>query len=137
MSKQSPNEATSITANNIKTEHVQHFNYLGAWLTSDGRCRKAIGRRINLSKTRFNSIKKNIFGDRELYILLKKRLLKCFVRPVLMYGCETWTLTAKTRKTQKQKCGSTAEFSAFHGKHFKLMYQSFKEWGKRVNCFVV
>jgi len=41
MSKQSPNEPSiSITANNIKIEQVEHFNYLGSWITSDGRCGK-------------------------------------------------------------------------------------------------
>ena len=41
---------------------------------------------------------KNIFRDRQLSIQLKIRLLKCFVWSVLMYGCETWTVTTKTRK---------------------------------------
>ena len=41
---------------------------------------------------------KNIFRDRKLSIHLKTRLLRCFVWSVLMYGCETWTLTAKIRK---------------------------------------
>jgi len=44
---------------------------------------------------------KNIFRDRQLSIKLKARLLKCFVWPVLMYGCETWTATKKTRKNLK------------------------------------
>jgi len=41
---------------------------------------------------------KNILRDRQLPIKLKTRLLKCFVWPVLMYGCETWKVTTKTRK---------------------------------------
>jgi len=41
MSKQSPNEPSiSLTVNNIKIEQVQHFNYLGSWITTDGRCEK-------------------------------------------------------------------------------------------------
>jgi len=98
MSKQSPNEPSiSITVNNIKIGQVQHFNYLGSWITTDGRCGKEISRRINLSKRSFNSMK-YIFRDRQLSIQLKTRLLKCFVWPVLMYGCETGTVTTKTRK---------------------------------------
>jgi len=98
MSKQSPNEPSiSITVNNIKIGQVQHFNYLGSWITTDGRCGKEIRRRINLSKRSFNSMI-NIFRDRQLSIQLKTRLLKCFVRPVPMYRCETWTITSKTRK---------------------------------------
>jgi len=41
---------------------------------------------------------KNIFKDRQLSIQLKTRLLKCFVWPVLMYGCKTWTITSKIKK---------------------------------------
>jgi len=63
-------------------------------------CEKRIRRHINLSKGSFNSMK-NIFRDRQLSIKLKARLLKCFVWPVLMYGCETWTATKKTRKNLK------------------------------------
>ena len=84
MSKQSPNEPSiSITVNNIRIGQVQHINYLGSWITTDGRCGKEIRRRINLSKRSFNSMK-NIFRDRQLSIQLKTRLLKCFVWPVLM-----------------------------------------------------
>ena len=95
---QSPYEPSiSITANNSKIEQVQHFNYLGYWLTSNAWCEKERKRHINLAKSSFNSMK-NIFRDRKLSIHLKTRLLKCFVWSVLMHGCETWTLTAKIRK---------------------------------------
>ena len=98
ISKQSSIEPSiSITVNNIKIGQVQHFNYLGSWITTDGRCGKEIRRRINLSKISFNSMK-NIFRDRQLSIQLKTSLLKYFVWPVLMYGCETSTVTTKTRK---------------------------------------
>jgi len=98
MSKQSPNEPSiSITVNSTKIGQVQHFNYLGYWITTYGRCGKEIRRRINLSKRSFNSMK-NIFRDRQLSIQLKTSLLKYFVWPVLMYGCETSTVTTKTRK---------------------------------------
>jgi len=98
MSKQSPNEPSiSIIVNNIKIGQVERFNYLGSWITTDGRCGKEIRRRINLSKSSFNSTK-NIFRERQLSIQLKTRLLKCFVWPVLMYGCKTWTVTTRTRK---------------------------------------
>jgi len=89
MSKQSPIETSlSTTVNNIKTEQVQHFNYLAYWLTTYGRCGKEIRRRIILLKRSFNNMKK-IFRDRQLSIPSKVRLLKCFVWPVPRYVCET------------------------------------------------
>ena len=66
MPKQSPDEPSiSITASNSKIEKVQHFDYLGSWITSDARCKKEIRQRINLAKSSFNSVK-NIFRDCKL-----------------------------------------------------------------------
>jgi len=57
-----------------------------------------IRRSINLSKRGFNSMK-IIFRDRKISIQFKTRLLNFFVWQVFMYGCETCTVTTKTRKT--------------------------------------
>ena len=84
-------------ASNVKIEQVQHFNYIGSWITSHARCEKEIKRRITLAKASFNNMK-NIFRDHKLTISLKTRLSKCFVWSVLLYGCETWTLTTKTKQ---------------------------------------
>jgi len=63
MSERSPNEPSiSITVNNVNIEQVQHLNYLGSWLSTDGRCGKEIRRRINLPKRSFQSMK-SIFRD--------------------------------------------------------------------------
>ena len=76
VSKQSPEPIINIMASNVKIEQVQHFNYLGSWITSDARCEKEIQRRITLAKTSFSNMK-NIFRDHKLTISLKTRLLKC------------------------------------------------------------
>ena len=98
VSKQSPEPTINITASNVKIEQVQHFNYLGSWI--DAKCEKEIKRRITLAKASFNNMK-SIFRDHKLTISLKTRLLKCFVCLVLLYGCETWTLTIKTKHELK------------------------------------
>ena len=97
VSKQSPEPTINIMASNVKIEQVQHFNYLGLWITSDARCEKEIKCRITLAKTSFSNMR-NIFRDHKLTISLKTRLLKYSVWSVLLYGCETWTLTAKTKQ---------------------------------------
>ena len=127
ISKQPLDEPSiSTTANNSKIEQDQHCNYFGSWLTSDATCEKEIGGCTNLVKSSFNNMK-NVFRDRKLSIHLKTRLLKCFIWSVLMHSCETWTLTTKTRKTQKQqKCDSVIEFFVFHGHHSKPTRQSFR-----------
>ena len=75
-------------------EQVNSFNYLGSMLTSDGRCEKEIRRRIGMAKTSFNQMSPVLIKDRKLSIPLKVRLLKCFIWSVLLYGCESWTLSA-------------------------------------------
>ena len=50
-----------------------------------------------MAKTSFNQMSA-ILKDRKLSMSLKTRLLKCFVWPVLLYGSESWTLSASLTK---------------------------------------
>jgi len=87
----------NVKCNNAPIEQVDSFNYLGSLLTADGRCRSEIKRRIAIAKSSFNQMK-SIFTDRKLSTRLKIRLLKCYIWSVLLYGCESWTLSAETTK---------------------------------------
>ncbi|KAG1656246.1 Retrovirus-related Pol polyprotein from type-1 retrotransposable element R2 [Nymphon striatum] len=73
-------------------EQKDKFNYLGNFLTADGKSKTAIRTRIAMAKNKFQSMKQ-ILTNRNLSNQLKIRLLKCYIWPVLMYGCETWTIT--------------------------------------------
>jgi len=66
-------------------------------VTCDTRCRNEIRRRITLAKAAFNQLR-SIFADRKMSTTIKIRLLKTYVWSVLLYGCESWTFTAETRK---------------------------------------
>ena len=81
--------------NATQIEQVSSFNYLGAIITSDSRCKKEILRRIGLAKDTFKKLQ-TILKDRKLSIAIKLRLLKAYVWSTLLYGCESWTLTAET-----------------------------------------
>ena len=83
----------NLICNGTGIEQANSFNYLGSMLTSDGRCEKEIIRRIGMAKTSFNQMSP-LLKDRTLSIPLKVRLLKCFIWSVLLYGCESWTLSA-------------------------------------------
>lgn len=79
----------------IGTELIQeeeHFTYLGSEITTDTRCQKDIRKRITIAKSKFNDMR-SIFGNRNLTMKLKIRLLKCYIWSILTYGCEAWTLT--------------------------------------------
>ena len=93
VSKERQPPTCNLICNGTGIEQVNSFNYLGSMLTSDGRCEKEIRRRIGMAKTSFNQMSP-VLKDRKLSIPLKVRLLKCFIWSVLLYGCESWTLSA-------------------------------------------
>jgi len=93
----------SITPScNIKLDgkelaQVEKFKYLGALITADGRCLAEIKSRICQAKATFQNMR-HILTNKKLPLDLRKRILQCYVEPVLLYACETWTLNAQTRK---------------------------------------
>ena len=65
-------------------------------LTEDGRCTCEIKSRISMAKAAFNK-KKNLFTSK-LDLNLRKRLVRCYVCSIALYGAETWTLRATYQK---------------------------------------
>ena len=76
---------------------VQKFKYLGYTLTSDGKCRTEIKKRIAIAKASFQKMN-TILKNRNISFSTKLRVLKTYVWSILLYGCETWTITAETKK---------------------------------------
>jgi hypothetical protein len=71
-------------------ENVEYLNYLGSIITNDVRCTCAIKSRIAMAKVAFNK-KKNLFTGK-LDLNLRKKLVKCCIWNIVLYGAETWTL---------------------------------------------
>ena len=72
-------------------ETVSDFIFLGSNITVDGDCSHEIKRRLLLGRkvmTNLDSISKS----RDITLPTKVRLLKTMVFPVVMYGCESWTI---------------------------------------------
>ena len=71
-------------------ETVTHFILEGSKITADGGCSHEIKRRLLLGKvmTNLNSILKS----RDIILPTKVHLVKAMVFPVVMYGCESWTI---------------------------------------------
>ena len=72
-------------------ETVTDFIFLGSKITADGDCSQKIKRHLLLRKkvmTNLNSILKS----RDITLPTKVRLVKAMVFPVVMYGCESWTV---------------------------------------------
>ena len=75
-----------------KLENVEHFKYLGTILTNGGRCTSEIKSRIAMAKAAFNK-NKTLFTS-TLDLNLRKKLAKCYIWSMALYGAETWTLRA-------------------------------------------
>ena len=71
-------------------ENVQSFKYLGSILTNDGRCTCEIKCRIAMAKTAFN--KNRALFTSTLDLELRKKLVKCYIWGIALYGAETGTL---------------------------------------------
>ena len=95
-----PDDCTEIVVNNTILEKVEHFKYLGSVKSQDGTCMKDVVTMIAMAKGKMIQLK-NIWKDRSIPINLKLRILKCLIFPVLMYGCEAWTLRNKEEERLK------------------------------------
>ena len=83
--------------NQKQLENVKFFKYLGSMLTEEGRCACEIKFRIAMAKAAFNK-KKNVFTSK-LDLNLRKKLVKCYVCSMALYGAETWTLRGNRSET--------------------------------------
>ena len=87
----------TITIDQKQLENVKCFKYLGSMLTEGGRRTCEIKSRIAMAKAAFNKKKKNLFTGK-LDLNLRKRLVRCYVWSIALYGAETWTLRATDQK---------------------------------------
>ena len=80
-----------ITSWQIDGETVADFIFLGSKITADGDCNLEIKRCLLLGKKVLTNLD-NILKSRDITLPAKVRLLKAMVFPVVMYGCENWTI---------------------------------------------
>ena len=74
-----------------RVETVSDFTFLGSKITADGDCSHEIKRRLLLGRKVMTNLD-SIFKRRNITLLTKVRLVKAMVFPVVMYGCESWTV---------------------------------------------
>ena len=80
-----------------RNKHVEKFNYLGSLLTSDGKSDCEIKRRIELSKEAFNK-KRSVLTSSNITMSTRQRILNCYIWFILIYGCETWSISSVMQK---------------------------------------
>ena len=67
------------------------FIFLGSKITADGDCSNEIKRHLLLGRKVITN-PDSILKSREITLSTKVRLVKAMVFPVVMYGCESWTI---------------------------------------------
>ena len=80
-----------ITSWVIDGETVSDFIFLGSKITADGDCNHEIKRHLLLGRKVMTNLD-SIFKSRDISLPTKVRLVKAMVFPMVMYGCESWTV---------------------------------------------
>ena len=80
-----------ITSWQINGETVADFIFLGSKITADGDCSHEIKRCLFLGRKTMTNLD-SILKSRDITLPTKVRLVKAIVFPVVMYGCESWTI---------------------------------------------
>ena len=78
-------------------ETVSDFILGGSKITADGDCSHEIKRRLLLGRYVVTNLD-SIFKSRDITLPTKVRLVKAMVFPVVMYGCESWTIKKAERR---------------------------------------
>ena len=89
---------TSWQTERQKVEEVTDFLFLGSKITVDGDCSHEIRRQLLLGRKAMTNLH-NMLKSKEITLLTKVWIVKAIVFPVVMYGCESWTL----KKAERQK----------------------------------
>ena len=100
--KSNENFKTTIPSKNYdrpkkKLENVEYFKYLGSILTNDGRSTCEIKCRIAMAKAAFSK-KKALFTS-TLDLELRKKLVKCYIWSIALYGAETLDASGSRSET--------------------------------------
>ena len=80
-----------------KVETVLDFLFLGSKITADGDCSHEIKRRLLLGRNAMTNLD-SILKCRDITWPTKVCLVKAMVSPVVMYGCESWTIRKLSAK---------------------------------------
>ena len=78
-------------------ETVTDFIFGGSRITADGDCSHEMKRLLLLGRKAMTNLD-SVFKSRDIILLTKVRLVKTMVFPVVMYGCESWTVKKAERR---------------------------------------
>ena len=103
----SPITSWKIDGEKVKT--VTEFIFLGLKITADGNCIHEIKRHILLGRKVMTNLD-SIVKSRDITLPTKVHLVKAMVFPLVMYGCERWTVKkAESEELMLLNCGATED----------------------------
>ena len=115
-------------------ETVTNFVFLGSKITADGDGSHEIKRRLLLGRKAMKKPRQHI-KSRDITLLTKIRLVKVMVFPVVMYGCESWTINKAERQkidAFKLRCWESLGLQGDSTSPFKrksVLKIHWKDWG--------
>ena len=92
---------TSWETDEETVETVSDFIFGGSKITAEGNCSHEIKRRLLLGRKVMTNLD-SIFKSRDITLPTKVRIVKAMVFPVVMYGCESWTV----KKAEHRRIGA-------------------------------
>ena len=97
---------TSWQTDGVKVETVTDFIFLSFKITADGACSHKIKRHLLLGKKAKRNLD-NVLKSRDITLWTKVCIVKAMVFPVVIYGCESWTI-------KKAECRRTDAFELWY-----------------------
>jgi hypothetical protein len=91
---QNGDQNREIIIGNRSFENVSQFKYLGTTVTNQNLIEEEIKGRLNSGKACYHSVQ-NLLSSRLLSKNLKVRIYNTIILPVVLYGCDTWSLTVR------------------------------------------
>jgi hypothetical protein len=93
-----PNNMQYLIVNKYKFEKVNEFKYLGMLIAANNNLTQEINHRLLIANKCYYALKKQL-GSHYLSLQTKCKLYKTLLRPIILYGSESWALT----KTEENK----------------------------------
>jgi len=94
---QNAGRSHSMKADNSCIERVEEFKYLGTTLTSKSSIHEEIRSRLKVGNACYYSVQ-NLLSSSLLSKKLKIKIHRTIILPVVLYGCETWSLTLREER---------------------------------------
>ena len=94
-----PNQLLALNGERI--EQVSEFRYLGSTILPNGQAKNEIPQRISNARLAFTQLSKALWSRSDISLHTKLHVYRVSIRPVLLYGCETWPLRATDNQALK------------------------------------